>query len=269
MNRSDAPTKQGVPFGVNGNRNPILPTTPAGDNSASYDAGFPPITMILKSAGGLPPKGQDMNEILYELSALARWASAGAINRFDSAFAAAIGGYPQDAQVLGSDGKTVWRSSTNNNTNDPNSVATGWVKVADDISSILSLGTASKKDFGTSSGQIPDMSSFSGQLTTNGYKLIPGGFIIQWGLSAPSTGGSDPSITFPIPFPNGVLHLVTSDYINVSNRPVDKTLWQVNAITKFGFQALNCGAIRQSSSGGVPSFIATIGASCPWFAIGY
>ncbi len=127
MNRTDAPAKQGVPFGVNGNRNPIGATTPAGDNSASYDVGFPPITMILKSAGGLPPKGQDMNEILYELSALARWGSTGAINRFDPSFASAIGGYPQDAQVLSNDGNIIWRSLVDNNANNPNSNSSGWV----------------------------------------------------------------------------------------------------------------------------------------------
>lgn len=127
MNRSDAPTKQGVPFGANGNRTPILPTTPAGDNSASYDVGFPTITMILKSAGGLPPKGQDMNEILYELSALARWGSTGAMNRFDSAFSSAIGGYPQDSQVISDDGNIIWRSLVDNNTNNPNANPSGWI----------------------------------------------------------------------------------------------------------------------------------------------
>jgi hypothetical protein len=51
----------------------LLSTTPAGSNQASYDVGFPAITMPLKSAGGLPPKGQDMNQILYELSSIGRW----------------------------------------------------------------------------------------------------------------------------------------------------------------------------------------------------
>jgi hypothetical protein len=73
MNRTDAPKKQPVPFSVNGPREDLLSTTPAGSNQASYDVGFPAITMLLKSAGGLPPKGQDMNQILYELSSIGRW----------------------------------------------------------------------------------------------------------------------------------------------------------------------------------------------------
>ncbi|EOJ8466119.1 hypothetical protein ACM43U_003466 [Escherichia coli] len=131
MNRSDSPKKQPKPFGVNGQREDLLPTTPAGDNTASYDLGFPPITMILKSAGGLPPKGQDMNQILYELSSLCRWSSAGALNAFDSDFSTAVGGYPLGAVLISDDGATIYISTINNNTNDPNTSSAGWSPLSD------------------------------------------------------------------------------------------------------------------------------------------
>lgn len=131
MNRSDSPKKQPKPFGVNGQREDLLPTTPAGDNTASYDLGFPPITMILKSAGGLPPKGQDMNQILYELSSLCRWSSAGALNAFDSDFSTAVGGYPLGAVLISDDGATIYISTINNNTNDPNTSSVGWSPLSD------------------------------------------------------------------------------------------------------------------------------------------
>lgn len=201
MNRTDAPAKQGKPFGINGQREPLLPTTPAGDNTASYEQGFPPITMILKSAGGLPPKGQDMNQILYELSSLCRWFSAGALNTYDSAFATAIGGYPAGAFVLGDDLKTVYRCTTNANLSNPNSVTTGWAKQADDISSILGLGTAAFRTIGNSNGsQVPDISYFSRSLENNGYALLPTGTVIQWGRVT-ITGSTVATITYPIPFP--------------------------------------------------------------------
>ncbi len=130
MNRSDAPTKQPTPFGVNGPREPILPTTPAGDNTASYDSGFPPITMTLKSAGGLPPKGQDMNQILFELSSLSRWFSTGAINSYDSVFATSISGYPKGAVVLGSDAQTRYISTTDSNLTNPNTGGAGWTNLS-------------------------------------------------------------------------------------------------------------------------------------------
>lgn len=139
MNRSDSPKKQPKPFGVNGQRVAILPTTPAGDNSASYEQGFPPITMILKSAGGLPPKGQDMNQILYELSALGRWSSTGALNTFDSEFASEISGYPSGAMLISDDGERIFINTTEGNLSDPNSNGAGWK----DVLSYLGLGEGS------------------------------------------------------------------------------------------------------------------------------
>lgn len=144
MNRSDAPAKQAKPFGINGQREPLLATTPAGDNTASYEQGFPPITMILKSAGGLPPKGQDMNQILYELSALSRWASSGALNSYDPSFSTAISGYPKGAMLLGNDGTTIYINLADANTNDPNTSTTNWLSLAK-ITSISALAGGANK----------------------------------------------------------------------------------------------------------------------------
>ncbi|EOI6456157.1 hypothetical protein ACMU59_002875 [Yersinia enterocolitica] len=130
MNRTDDPKKQPIPFGVNGPREDIGPTTPTGDNSASYNSGFPPITMLLKAAGGLPPKGQDMNQILYELSSLARWTSAGALNVFDSTFSASISGYPKGAVLSNSTFTGCWLNTSDANTVNPENTdgsLTGWV----------------------------------------------------------------------------------------------------------------------------------------------
>jgi hypothetical protein len=126
MKRTDSPKVQYTPFAINGQREDILPTTPSGDNTASYDVGFPPITMILKSAGGLPPKGQDMNQILYELASLSRWASTGTLNPFDPTLSTAIGGYPTGAMLLGNDGSTIYISIADNNTSDPNTGSATW-----------------------------------------------------------------------------------------------------------------------------------------------
>lgn len=211
MNRTDAPAKQPKPFGINGQREPILPATPAGDNTASYESGFPPITMILKSAGGLPPKGQDVNQILFELSALCRWESSGALNTFDSAFATDIGGYPQGAAVISDDYSQVYISTMDANSNNPNSTSIGWSNLLSFIGgaplnsptftgipaaptapqstntsqiattafvksaiTALSLGNASTRNVGTGSiSNIPDMSSFRGSMLANGYVQLP------------------------------------------------------------------------------------------------
>lgn len=209
MNRSDSPKKQPKPFGVNGRRVAILPTTPAGDNSASYEQGFPPITMILKSAGGLPPKGQDMNQILYELSALGRWSSTGALNTFDSEFASEISGYPSGAMLISNDGERIFINTTEGNLSDPNSNGAGWK----DILSYLGLGEAAKRNVGTGANQIPDMGSFTLSVSGTGYQKLPSGFILQWGsISTPSIA-QDVVTHFPIAFPNRCLRvLVSQDY---------------------------------------------------------
>lgn len=65
----------------------------------------------------------------------------------------------------------------------------------------VGLGTASKKNVGTGSGQIPDMSFWT---SGPGWFNLPSGLIIQHGDS----GTSGSSITFPIPFPSSVLTFV-------------------------------------------------------------
>lgn len=144
MNRTDAPKKQPVVFGTNGQRENLPDTTPAGDNTASYDVGFPAVTMILKSAGGLPPKGQDMNQILFELSAIGRWLSAGALNAYDAAFSTSIGGYPKAAVLVGDDGETIFISTAEANTNNPNTTSTGWLNLSK-ITAIAALAGGADK----------------------------------------------------------------------------------------------------------------------------
>ncbi|EFO2501003.1 hypothetical protein B6Q00_22375 [Escherichia coli] len=237
MNRSESPKKQPKPFGVNGQRVAILPTTPAGDNSASYEQGFPPITMILKSAGGLPPKGQDMNQILYELSALGRWSSTGALNTFDSEFASEISGYPSGAMLISDDGERIFINTTEGNLSDPNSNGTGWKDIlsylglgetinkasgamqksanGSDISDVsafrnaLQLGTAATRDVGAdNASKLLDLDSFRSKMSGNGYIYIPciattGNpvkLMLQWGVVA-TQKGVDTGYALPFAFP--------------------------------------------------------------------
>lgn len=197
MNRTDAPAKQPKPFGVNGQRDAILPTTPSGDNAASYESGFPPITMILKTAGGKPPKGQNMNQILYELSALGRWSSTGSLNSYDSAFSTAIGGYPSGAQLISDDQLNIYINTVDGNTTNPNTGGAGWKTLTNylNLSNVVRLSdwTAS---FGT------------GNLPASGWIKHPNGVIEQFFTVIAPAGGSTPQsvpVTFPIPFPNQVL----------------------------------------------------------------
>ena len=42
-------------------------------------------------------------------------------------------------------------------------------------------------------------------LSTNGYQIMPGGLIMQWGESGSLTSDGNQTLTFPIPFPNSCL----------------------------------------------------------------
>ncbi|QHJ85139.1 MAG: hypothetical protein [Bacteriophage sp.] len=116
MKASSTPKMMGVSFGINGQRQDLQKSSVSGTSLASYDSGFPPITMISKDAGGIPPQGKDFNQILYELSADAQWSQASAIFPYNADFCSSIGGYPKGALVLGSDGLTVYQSSVDDNT---------------------------------------------------------------------------------------------------------------------------------------------------------
>ena len=43
-------------------------------------------------------------------------------------------------------------------------------------------------------------------LSTNGYQIMPGGLIMQWGNIGPFTTQASPSAIFPVPFPNNCIH---------------------------------------------------------------
>lgn len=212
MKRTDNPVKQPTPFAASGQRTGSLPpTTPTGSNAASYGAGFPPVTMITKPAGGIPPNGPDMNQILFELSSLGRWASAGALNAFDSAFSASIGGYPKGAVIISNDGATIFVNTVDDNTNDPNSLITGWSTLL----AYLGLGpiaNAADITAGTAKKLIDayGLNSYfpARGFGASGYIRIPnqpGGLIVQWGSIPPIPAGGSIIVNYGQAFPGGFL----------------------------------------------------------------
>lgn len=130
MKSTDLPALVGTPFGENGIKTPISQNTSPGTNAASYNDGFPAITMTELNNGGLPPRGSDFNQILYELAKSVQWAGTGALYKFSAEFATKIGGYPKGSKVIGSDGD-VYECLTDDNMNDPVGGA-GWVNKGED-----------------------------------------------------------------------------------------------------------------------------------------
>lgn len=130
MQTTDIPQKMTIPFAGGSGAFTVIPTnsqigiTPG---AASLYDGFPPLTRTALASGGVPPKGLDMNGILNRISAASRWAQAGGVFAYDSAFSTAVGGYPNGAILQSSDGVSWWRSTVDNNTTNPDTGGANWV----------------------------------------------------------------------------------------------------------------------------------------------
>ncbi|HHD7249246.1 TPA: hypothetical protein ACM39K_002057 [Escherichia coli] len=124
----------------------------------------------------------------------------------------------------------------------------------------LGLGEAAKRDVGTGTGQIPDRSAWSESYATNGWRKSPDGYIEQWGISASTT--TDATVTFPIPFPNGVVFL--SEHDRTEAMKESKAIWQFSGITNTGFAVLNLGTIYRDNQSIQPA----LSAGCVWYAVG-
>lgn len=101
----------------------------AGDGTASISAGFPPETFLPRSAGGVPPRGQDMNGFLNRISRAVQVLQAGYVGPFNATFAAAISGYPAGAIVGGLVPGTFWVSTADNNITTPGATGAFWKSV--------------------------------------------------------------------------------------------------------------------------------------------
>ncbi len=131
MQLSDAPVQIQLPFanGDGSKTNPVpvpsqIAITPG---AASFTDGFPPLCATPVSSGGIPPSKADMDGILFMLSGLDRWGSAGAGFPYNSGYQTAISGYPKGARVLRASGNGYWFSTVDNNMTDPDTGGTGWV----------------------------------------------------------------------------------------------------------------------------------------------
>ncbi|WP_373232583.1 gp53-like domain-containing protein [Escherichia coli] len=81
------------------------------------------------------------------------------------------------------------------------------------ISTNVGLGEAAKRDVGTGENQIPDMSAWKRNPSSNRWRKLPDGTIIQMGISASGPLGSPVNITLPISFSN-TNYCVVASYDN-------------------------------------------------------
>ncbi|CRY77048.1 gp53-like domain-containing protein [Yersinia intermedia] len=114
----------------------------------------------------------------------------------------------------------------------------------------LGLGTASKANIGTGTGQVPSMASFT---SGPGWMKFPDGTIIQFGTNISGSAGYPTSVNFPIPF--------TADFrvtcsFDSPTSPADCPAFSTSKIGNTGFY------LASSRQGSVT------GAGAHWIAIG-
>jgi len=187
MQSTNAPSKTTIPFAASGSKNTV-PTLAAGvsvSNQASYETGFPSVTMTSPIAGGKPPMGKDFNGILNAITQAIKWSNLGGLYTYDSAYAtdSNVGGYPKGAVLLKSGLAGFWQNTVENNTTNPDLGGAGWV---DPFSSYLSL-TAAASNYAPIHSNLSAFVNDSGYVLTSqfgnsyqiltgstGYKIFPG-----------------------------------------------------------------------------------------------
>lgn len=170
------PVQITVPFATSGLKNTIPATTNNVTGTAGYDAGFGSINMTPKTAGGIPPYGQDVNGIFYDVTLAIRFLEAGGSFPYSSAFSTAVGGYPIGAIVSRTDSTGLWRNTSANNTTDPEAGGAGWQP--EDAGSTAITMTSSNVTL-TSLQASKSILVITGTLTTNLNLILPI-YIKQW-----------------------------------------------------------------------------------------
>lgn len=128
MQLADSPRKVALAFAKNGDKDTIPEDSSPSAGRASMNDGFPPETRQPVGSGGIPPNGLDMNGILYYLSLLNRWQSAGGSFAYDSDFVndVNVAGYPKGAILVRADGTGFWLNQADGNITNPDSGGSNW-----------------------------------------------------------------------------------------------------------------------------------------------
>ncbi|VAE40972.1 Phage tail fiber protein [Enterobacter hormaechei] len=191
MNSSDTPSRITKAFGVNGLKNtiPVDSSTSTDNNGvATFDKGFPAITMHPLSAGGIPPSGKDVNGVLYSTTLQQQWQNAGMTYPFSQDFSDAVSGYPKGAIVPSSVYTGQWLNLNEANGTSPESPTganTGWVPINN--YGVTQITMTSGSIVMSSLQAAKDRIIISGTLTANVNLIFPA-WIKSWVVHNNCTG---------------------------------------------------------------------------------
>ena len=184
------PSNYSVPFANSGTKNTI-PTPATGTGKASFTEGFPAVTMMPITAGGIPPEGKDFNGILFDITSHTIWVNAGGQYQFDATLSTAIGGYPAGMVLQSNDGLAAYVSAVANNTTDfnstPSSIGTLWLPYSGASFSNISIATTGGTTTLTAIQAAAKLITVTGTLTSNATLVVPTA-AGKWGVINNTTG---------------------------------------------------------------------------------
>lgn len=170
------PSNYPLPFAASGAKNTI-PTPSTGTGKASFTDGFPPVTMLPLTAGGIPPEGKDFNGILYDITLHTVWVNTGGQYQFDAALSTAIGGYPSGMVLQNNAGTASYVSAVANNTTDfnttPSSIGTLWLPYSGRSFANVSIATTGGTTVLTAIQAAARFITITGTLTSNATITLP------------------------------------------------------------------------------------------------
>lgn len=196
------------PFGANAGSSyiqlpiPVPSQLPSNPGRASFNDGFPSDT--IGSGATSNPYGQDMNGILYTVTAYLQALTGGQMWPFSSTWAAANNGYAVGAIVSMAAGNGFWLNTVSGNTNNPDTTAaatSGWVP-------LLAYGTSAVTGLTNANVTLTAVQAatpaliFSGTLTGNVQIIFPP-WIKRWAVYNNTSGAY--SLTCKTASGNGVV----------------------------------------------------------------
>jgi len=195
MLASQVPANFPIPFanaaGV-GYKNTIPQASQIGilAGAASLTDGFPPLNFLPAPpyGSGVPPFGQDMNGIFYEITSSVQWTQAGGMPVYNSTFSIAIGGYPNGAVLLMASGNGMWLSTADNNLTNPDASGAGWKMLSIAPSAYLNLSVAGAINVTLTALQVANtVINLTGAITANIAVIVPTA-TGEWTFSNNTTG---------------------------------------------------------------------------------
>ncbi|MHA1040046.1 phage tail protein [Enterobacter ludwigii] len=255
MNSSDTPSRITKAFGVNGLKNTIpVDSSSTTDNNgvATFDKGFPEVTMQPLSAGGIPPSGKDMNGVLYSTTIQQQWQNAGMTYPFSQSFSDAVSGYPKGAIVPSSVYTGQWLNLNEANGTSPESPTganTGWVPINN--YGVTQITMTSGSVVMSSLQAAKDRIIISGTLTANVNLIFPA-WIKSWVVHNNCTGNftitcRTASGTGVVVIP-GLVSRIFCDGVNITDETLNPNNDMVGAVVGFAMNSAPEGWLAANGS---------------------